>query len=70
MLSVSLLSFRQHHETNGLFLLLLLSVLPWMMAFADEAVHEEGHVLVLDSSNFTEVVTEHPFIVVEFYAPW
>ncbi|KAB5557198.1 hypothetical protein DKX38_008107 [Salix brachista] len=28
------------------------------------------YVLTLDHSNFTETVTQHDFIVVEFYAPW
>ncbi|XP_076893556.1 protein disulfide-isomerase-like [Bidens hawaiensis] len=31
---------------------------------------EKEHVLTLDHSNFTEVVSKHKFIVVEFYAPW
>ncbi|KAL2521259.1 Protein disulfide isomerase-like 1-2 [Forsythia ovata] len=34
-------------------------------------VAEEGDkVLTLDHSNFSEVVSKHDFIVVEFYAPW
>ncbi|KAL9394488.1 hypothetical protein Peur_013773 [Populus x canadensis] len=28
------------------------------------------YVLTLDHSNFTETVTKHDFVVVEFYAPW
>ncbi|KAL4632741.1 hypothetical protein ACB092_04G072100 [Castanea dentata] len=34
---------------------------------------EEGepvHVLTLDHSNFTDIVSKHNFIVVKFYAPW
>ncbi|KAD3639982.1 hypothetical protein E3N88_29205 [Mikania micrantha] len=31
---------------------------------------EKEHVLTLDHSNFSKVVAEHKFIVVEFYAPW
>ncbi|OIT03332.1 PREDICTED: protein disulfide-isomerase-like [Nicotiana attenuata] len=34
------------------------------------AVEEKEHVLTLDHTNFTDVVTKHNFIVVEFYAPW
>lgn len=51
---------------------LLVALLTWIgVAKAEEARHdEESHVLVLDTSNFTQVVERHPFIVVEFYAPW
>ncbi|KAJ7565657.1 hypothetical protein O6H91_02G069700 [Diphasiastrum complanatum] len=35
-----------------------------------EAGTTESFVLDLDASNFTQAVAEHPFIVVEFYAPW
>ncbi|XP_009594447.1 protein disulfide-isomerase-like [Nicotiana tomentosiformis] len=34
------------------------------------AVEEEEPVLTLDHTNFTDVVSNHNFIVVEFYAPW
>eukprot|EP00250_Pteridium_aquilinum_P016397 c23086_g1_i2 orf=548-2068(-) len=51
--------------------LLLLVALPWMcLADEEAAAHKEGHVLVLDTTNFADTVKEHPFIVVEFYAPW
>lgn len=36
----------------------------------EAAVVEGSAVLTLDASNFSEVVAKHPFIVVEFYAPW
>ncbi|XP_076935649.1 protein disulfide-isomerase-like [Bidens hawaiensis] len=36
---------------------------------ATEAAEKE-HVLTLDHSNFSEVVSKHKFIVVEFFAPW
>ncbi|CAI9758350.1 unnamed protein product [Fraxinus pennsylvanica] len=46
----------------GLALLALMKV---------SALAEEGEkVLTLDHSNFSEVVSKHDFIVVEFYAPW
>ncbi|KAE9603933.1 hypothetical protein Lal_00002388 [Lupinus albus] len=35
--------------------------------FADES---KEFVLTLDHSNFTDIVSKHDFIVVEFYAPW
>nr|XP_043629074.1 protein disulfide-isomerase-like [Erigeron canadensis] len=35
-----------------------------------ESVPEKEFVLTLDHSNFSDVVSKHNFIVVEFYAPW
>ncbi|RRT54797.1 hypothetical protein B296_00012935 [Ensete ventricosum] len=35
-----------------------------------EAVAEPSFVITLDASNFSETVSKHDFIVVEFYAPW
>ncbi|RLM74685.1 protein disulfide isomerase-like 1-2 [Panicum miliaceum] len=40
------------------------------LAKAEAAVELGEAVLTLDASNFSEVVAEHQFIVVEFYAPW
>ncbi|XP_022993484.1 protein disulfide-isomerase-like [Cucurbita maxima] len=37
--------------------------------YAEEAEAKE-FVLTLDNSNFSDVVSKHNFIVVEFYAPW
>ncbi|XP_047322378.1 protein disulfide-isomerase-like [Impatiens glandulifera] len=34
------------------------------------SAEEKEHVLTLDHSNFTDIVSKHDFIVVEFYAPW
>lgn len=47
---------------------LLASVLLCSSVKAQE--EEATAVIVLDNTNFTEVVEKHDFIVVEFYAPW
>ncbi|KAL3813073.1 hypothetical protein ACJIZ3_014341 [Penstemon smallii] len=42
-----------------------------LVAFLSVSATEEVEkVLTLDHSNFTEIVSKHNFIVVEFYAPW
>jgi len=56
-----------------LFTLLLAGsfLLPGPSLVEAEAAAELGEaVLTLDASNFSEVVAQHQFIVVEFYAPW
>lgn len=45
----------------------LVAVLSVSPAAAEEGVEK---VLTLDHSNFSDVVSKHNFIVVEFYAPW
>uniref|UniRef100_A0A0D9W569 protein disulfide-isomerase n=1 Tax=Leersia perrieri TaxID=77586 RepID=A0A0D9W569_9ORYZ len=40
------------------------------VADVDAAIELKEAVLTLDVGNFSEVVAQHPFIVVEFYAPW
>ncbi|XP_061359958.1 protein disulfide-isomerase-like [Gastrolobium bilobum] len=37
---------------------------------ADESADAKEFVLTLDHSNFSDTVSKHNFIVVEFYAPW
>lgn len=37
---------------------------------AEESGESREFVLTLDQSNFTDTVSKHDFIVVEFYAPW
>ncbi|XP_052191016.1 protein disulfide-isomerase [Diospyros lotus] len=39
-------------------------------SFASETEDSKEFVLTLDHSNFSETVSKHSFIVVEFYAPW
>ncbi|KAH7861965.1 hypothetical protein Vadar_033134 [Vaccinium darrowii] len=45
---------------------LLFFTVSWV--YADDQGGE--HVLTLDHTNFTETVSKHNFVVVEFYAPW
>ncbi|XP_061341914.1 protein disulfide-isomerase-like [Gastrolobium bilobum] len=52
----------------SLFLLSLLALLPTQISAQESEANE--FVLTLDHSNFSDTVTKHNFIVVEFYAPW
>jgi protein disulfide-isomerase A1 len=52
-------------EMAWIGVVVVLLVVPW----ASAAVAEED-VLVLNVENFDEAIKAHPFILVEFYAPW
>ncbi|KAI4307261.1 hypothetical protein L6164_030464 [Bauhinia variegata] len=51
------------------FVLSLIASLPKQIS-ADESAEGKEFVLTLDHSNFSDTVSKHNFIVVEFYAPW
>jgi protein disulfide-isomerase A1 len=48
----------------------LLFLCLFVVAFAAEEVKEEENVLIITEANFDEVIAQHPFILIEFYAPW
>ncbi|OIV97947.1 hypothetical protein TanjilG_12704 [Lupinus angustifolius] len=48
----------------------LIYALSLSQIFADESAESKEFVLTLDHSNFSDIVSKHDFIVVEFYAPW
>ncbi|KAL9666728.1 hypothetical protein QQ045_001066 [Rhodiola kirilowii] len=50
--------------------LVLVALAPPIGVSASESESPEQFVLTLDHSNFSEVVSKHDFVVVEFYAPW
>ncbi len=50
-----------------MFLKALLVVL---LASAVFAYEKEGNVLVLHDADFPQVLQDHDFIMIEFYAPW
>ncbi|KAM3309248.1 protein disulfide-isomerase [Capsicum chacoense] len=52
---------------SGILVILYALVL---VAVYGVVAEEKEHVLTLDHSNLTDVVSKHNFIVVEFYAPW
>lgn len=52
-------------------LALVLTIACCMTAIsAEESAESKEFVLTLDHSNFSDTVSKHNFIVVEFYAPW
>ncbi|CAI0576567.1 unnamed protein product [Linum tenue] len=53
----------------SIFFFVFALVLIAAVSAAEEAQSKE-FVLTLDHTNFTDAVTKHDFIVVEFYAPW
>ena len=48
----------------------VLSLIAVKISGGESGEEEESFVLTLDSSNFTDAISKHDFIVVEFYAPW
>ncbi|KAL9233369.1 hypothetical protein vseg_008382 [Gypsophila vaccaria] len=56
---------RSSMKCVGLFLISLLLATHWRIE-----AKEEEFVVTLDHSNFSEIVSKHDFIVLEFYAPW
>ncbi|KAJ0457618.1 putative protein disulfide-isomerase [Helianthus annuus] len=50
--------------------ILISAILFSIASFSSAIEAEKEHVLNLDHYNFSEIVSKHKFIVVEFYAPW
>lgn len=45
-------------------------VLTVILFCSTRAYETEGEVLVLEDNDFPQVYTDHPYILIEFYAPW
>ncbi|CAN0892353.1 Protein disulfide-isomerase, partial [Linum grandiflorum] len=66
----SLTSWEQHKMASRVPIFFLLLVSSALIASVSAAEEAKEFVLTLDHSNFTDTVSKHDFIVVEFYAPW
>uniref|UniRef100_A0A7N0TR13 Protein disulfide-isomerase n=1 Tax=Kalanchoe fedtschenkoi TaxID=63787 RepID=A0A7N0TR13_KALFE len=53
-----------------LFALVLIASVAAIAVGSSESESPKQFVLALDHSNFSDVVSKHDFVVVEFYAPW
>ncbi|XP_021863789.2 protein disulfide isomerase-like 1-1 [Spinacia oleracea] len=57
-------------KIGGLLEVCLVVVLLATIGGIQVEAEKEEYVITLDHSNFTDVVSKHDFILVEFYAPW
>ncbi|KAL8201778.1 hypothetical protein R6Q57_010925 [Mikania cordata] len=57
-------------RVHKLLLLCVFVILSSTVSISSASDEEKEYVLTLDHSNFSEIVSKHNFIVVEFYAPW
>ncbi|XP_071696429.1 protein disulfide-isomerase-like [Rutidosis leptorrhynchoides] len=55
---------------SRVYMLLYILAIASILSICSVTETEKESVLTLDHSNFSETVTKHKFIVVEFYAPW
>lgn len=53
-----------------LFYMIFKGLLVVLLATAVFAYEKEGNVLVLHDADFPQVIQEHDYIMIEFYAPW
>ncbi|CAH8354751.1 unnamed protein product [Eruca vesicaria subsp. sativa] len=56
--------------SNGFAMLSILVLSLFASSVRSEETETKEFVLTLDHSNFTDTISKHDFIVVEFYAPW
>jgi len=54
----------------SVFVLLFVALFSGISASESDETPSKEFVLTLDHSNFTDTISKHDFIVVEFYAPW
>ena len=47
-----------------------MTLLIFLIALSHQGIPSENNVIVIDSTNFDDIIASNPYVLVEFYAPW